>query len=248
MARVDLRAEPFRTLVVLGESTVEGGPWLHGDELRWADVLANLISTCQQTPVVYHNEGIGASVISPRSPGYPPSRKPSALERYRERVIAADPDLFVLAYGLNDMRAGMPVHEFAEDLHTIVQEVQAACHPVIVLTTVYHMTRFEWYPPFDRGGREPTVSYNRAITEVAGETHSLLADVWAAEGGADWLIHQDGVHANAVGNLVLAHRVFGVLAANCSGLARKTTVAHESTEWTRECRGMNQEGMEPLGR
>ena len=248
MPRSDLRRDPFRTLVVLGESTVEGGPWLREGELRWADVLASLISTCQETPVAYRNEGIGASVVSPRSPGYEHSRKPSALERYRERVIAADPDLFVLAYGLNDMRAGMAVEAFAEDLRTIVRDVQAACRPVTVLTTVYHMTRFEWYPPFDRGGRELTRAYNRAIAKVAAETDSLLADVWSAEGEADWLIHQDGVHANAVGNLVLAHRVFEVLAANCSGLTRKTAAAHEDTAWTRECRAMNQEGIEPLDR
>jgi lysophospholipase L1-like esterase len=248
MPRSDLRKDPFRTLVVLGESTVEGGPWLREGELRWADVLVSLISTCQETPVAYRNEGIGASVISPRSPGYAHSRKPSALERYRERVIAATPDLFVLAYGLNDMRAGMAVEEFAEDLRTIVRDVQAACRPVTVLTTVYHMTRFEWYPPFDRGGRELTRAYNRAIAKVASETDSLLADVWSAEGEADWLIHQDGVHANAVGNLVLAHRVFEVLAAHCSGLTRKTAAAHEDTEWTRECRAMNREGIEPLDR
>jgi lysophospholipase L1-like esterase len=248
MPKQDLRAEPFRTLVVLGESTVEGGPWLHEGESRWADVLANLIGACQETPVTYRNEGIGASVISPRSPGYEASRKPSALERYRERVIAADPDLFVLAYGLNDTRAGMLVEEFAEDLQTIVREVQAACRPVTVLTTVYHMTRFEWYPPFDRGGREVTLSYNRAIVDVAKDTHSLLADVWSAEGEADWLIHQDGVHANAVGNLVLAHRVFEVIAATCSCLTRRTAAAHEDTAWTRECRGMNRQGIERLDR
>jgi lysophospholipase L1-like esterase len=248
MTGSDLRAEQFRALVVLGESTVEGGPWLHEGELRWADVLANLISACQETPVTYRNEGIGASVISPRSPGYEHSRKPSALERYRERVIAVAPDLFVLAYGLNDMRAGMPVEEFAGDLRTIVRDVQAACRPVTVLTTVYHMTRFECYPPFDRGGREVTLSYNRAIAEVAKDTQSVLADLWSAEGEADWLIHQDGVHANAVGNLVLAHRVFEAIAVNCSGLTRRTTAAHEDTAWTRECRAMNRQGIEPLDR
>jgi hypothetical protein len=31
---------PFDTLVVLGESTVEGGNWLAKPEERWADVLA----------------------------------------------------------------------------------------------------------------------------------------------------------------------------------------------------------------
>ena len=246
MPKRDLRAEPFQRLVVLGESTVEGGPWLHSDEPRWADALASLLGLCQRAEIDYRNEGIGASVISPRSPGYEHSRKPSATERYRERVIAAAPDLFVMAYGLNDMRAGMPVASFAADMRAIVQDVQTTCHPVTVLTTVYHMTQFGWYPPFDKGGRELTLAYNRAIAQVAEETGALLADVWGAEGEADWLIHQDGVHANAVGNIVIAHRVFEVIAGNCSCLSRRTTRSHEHTEWTRECREMNRQGIEPL--
>jgi len=246
MPKRDLRSDPFETLVLLGESTVEGGPWLADDEPKWADVLTQLIGQCQDEPLDYRNEGIGASVISPRSPGYEASRKPSALERYRERVIAAKPDLFVLAYGLNDMRAAMPVADFAADMLTILQDVQAACRPVTVLTTVYHMTRFAWYPPFDLGGHEVTLAYNRAIAEVAEKTGALLADAWEAEGEADWLIHQDGVHANAVGNLLIAHRVFEVIAANCSCLSRRTTLRHEDTECTRECWGMNREGIEPI--
>ena len=95
---------PFERMVVMGESTVVGGSWLLRQEERWADVLASLLSQCQGREIAYFNRGIGANAISPRSPGYEQSAKPSALERYREDVIGLKPDLFILCYGLNDMR------------------------------------------------------------------------------------------------------------------------------------------------
>ena len=47
----DLRKEPFQRLVILGESTVQGGPWLRRQEDRYADVLVRLINACQEKPV-----------------------------------------------------------------------------------------------------------------------------------------------------------------------------------------------------
>ena len=69
--------QPFKRIAVLGESTVEGGGWVPAQEDRYADVLVSLINRVQAGPVEYFNCGIGASVISPRSPGYEASRKPS---------------------------------------------------------------------------------------------------------------------------------------------------------------------------
>ena len=125
----DYKKEPFKRLVILGESTVEGGGWLHQREDRYGDVLVRLINACQKEPIEYHNKGIGANAISPRSPGYAQSRKPSALERYHKDVIDLQPDLFILAYGLNDMRAAMPLSDFRADMATIIGDVQKACSP-----------------------------------------------------------------------------------------------------------------------
>ena len=122
-------------------------------------MLATLINSIQESPIVYVNSGIGANAISPRSPGYANSAKPSALERYHDDVIAHSPDLFVFCYGLNDMRAAMPVGEFIEDCRSIRRDVQAECVPVIVLTTVYHMTGWRSFPPYDKGGPELTRTY-----------------------------------------------------------------------------------------
>ena len=209
-------------MVVMGESMVQGGSWLRDPSDRWADVLADLINTCQARPVRYHNKGIGANCISPRSPGYEASAKPSAMERYHDDVIALRPDLFVLAYGLNDMRAGMDVEAFREDMQQIIEDVHRACKSLAVLATVYHMAAYDRYAPFDVGGVDQTRIYNEAIRQLARHNDCLLADVWDAQGLADWVVHQDGVHANRVGNLLIAHKVFEVLAGNCSALSAPT--------------------------
>jgi lysophospholipase L1-like esterase len=229
----DLWKEPFKRLVIMGESTVEGGPWLLRREDRFADVLAGLITACQKQPIEYYNKGIGANAISPRSPGYAESRKPSALERYKSDVIDLKPDLFVLCYGLNDMRAGMRVEEFRQDLATIIRDVKQACAPLIVLTTVYYTTGWKSWPPYDKGSVGLTLEYNACIRGLAGEFGCVVADAWGAEGGADWLIHYDGVHANKVGNLVLAHRVFEALAQHASGLSQWTFTQDRDSDWSR---------------
>ena len=178
----DWHAEPFRRLVVLGESTVEGGGWLQSDSERWTDVLVELINRCQVNRLEYLNKGIGANAISTRSPGYESSAKPSALERYRDDVIAHEPDLFILCYGLNDMRAGMAIDDFTADMRTIVADAREACDPLVVLTTIYYMTGWKSHPPFDRGSVELTERYNAAIASLAEEEGCLLSDLWAAEG------------------------------------------------------------------
>jgi lysophospholipase L1-like esterase len=229
----DYRKEPFQRLVILGESTVEGGPWLHAKEDRYADVLVRLINAVQDKPIEYINKGISNNSISPRSPGYGQSAKPSAIERYKTDVIAYNPDLFILAYGLNDMRAAMPLKDFREDMATIIRAVKKACTPVTVLTTVYYMTGYGSWPPINKGSTELTLNYNECIRSLAAEFDCILADAWSSEGGADWLIHYDGVHAHKVGNLVLGHRVFEALAQHCSGLTHYVYEQERNTEWTR---------------
>jgi lysophospholipase L1-like esterase len=228
----DYRQEPFRRMVILGESTVEGGPWLQVlPDDRYADVLRRLINSCQQRPVEYFNRGIGANAISPRSPGYAGSRKPSAMERYQRDVIELKPDLFILAYGLNDMRAGMPLADFREDMATILRDVKQTCAPMIVLTTIYYMNGWKSYPPYDKGSIELTLKYNDCIRDLAREFDCVVADPWGAEGGADWVINPDGVHANKVGNLLIAHRIFEAIAQHASGLSAWTNELDSTTKW-----------------
>ncbi len=229
----DYHPEPFRRMVILGESTVQGGGWLLHQEDRYADVVARLINSCQDEPMEYINKGIGANAISPRSPGYAQSHKPSAMERYQKDVIEHKPDLFLLCYGLNDMRAAMPIADFRADMAKIIGDVKQACNPMIVLTTIYYMTGWKSWPPYDKGSVELTLKYNETIRSLAREFDCVVADAWSSEGGADWLIHPDGVHANRIGNLLVGHRVFEAIAQHASGLTRRELALNRDTKWTR---------------
>ena len=51
-------------MVVLGESTVEGGGWLESDSERWADVLVDLINRSQDSSIDYINKGIGVNKVT----------------------------------------------------------------------------------------------------------------------------------------------------------------------------------------
>jgi len=246
MQRTDVRATPFSTMVALGESTVAGA-CASEERFRWVNVVADLIAEFQGQPPTLHNKGIGASVVSPRSPGYEASTKPSALERYHEEVIALEPDLFVLAYGLNDMRAGMHPEDFREDMQTIISGVGEACDPVTMLTTVYHMSAYDLYPPYDKGTPGATRVYNEVIRQLAEATGCLLADIYEAQGGADWVVHPDTVHANDLGHRLIGHRVFEAIATNCSGIAAKVTAdlrgaAEEVARTMGERRGLQDYG------
>jgi lysophospholipase L1-like esterase len=231
MRQRDWWNKPFRRMVILGESTVQGGGWLSYTGERYSDIVAKLINECQSDPMEYINKGIGANAISMRSPGYEMSAKPSAMERYQDDVIANNPDLFLLCYGLNDMRAAMPLNEFIEDMRTIIEDVRGACAPLIVLTTIYYMNGWKSYPPYDKGSVELTERYNDAIKQLGEEEDCLVSDVWAAEAYADWAINPCGVHANKVGNLLIGHKIFETLANNCSGISEATNRRDMPTEW-----------------
>ncbi len=231
---------PFKSLVVLGDSVVEGGGWLAQASERWADLLWHLLETAQESSIMYHNAGVGASVISPQSPGYAESTKPSASERLDSEVIAHRPDLVVIAYGLNDMRAGMAPEAFEVEIKAILTRLRDALDAAIVIVNVYHIASFRYYPPFDRGSVEATQQYNAMLRRLAESTDCIYADVWSAEGCKDHLVHQDTVHPNKLGNMLIANKVFEAIALAEPGIADRIRERNAQTEWTEYTRRMRE--------
>ena len=219
----------FRTLVTMGESTTAGG-WSSCRERSWASQLARQINEVQRLPVQLVNVGIGANVISPSSPAYPYSGKPSASERLEKHVLSNTandspivPDLLILSYGLNDARGGTPIDQFANELREIIRRVRAKMLPLIVLPGPYYMADFKLGGPyFDKASPQVMRDYNAAIRQTAEATDCLFVDLLSAYGNADWLVHRDGVHANDLGHRIVANKIFEVLAQNCSGLSLET--------------------------
>ena len=231
----DWRADEFRRFVALGESTTAGG-WSTSPERCWVPRLKALIDDVQSRPVALFNAGIGANVISRESPSYEFSGRPAADERLDRHVIAEEPDLLVISYGLNDARGGTPLDLFTRVMVSLIRRVREHIDPVIVLPGPYFMTDFTVGDPhFSRANLETFGDYNRAIAAVAAQEQCLFVDLLQAYGGAGWMIHYDGVHANDLGHRIVSNRIFEVLAQNCSGLARHTRACEKtSPRWRDE--------------
>ncbi|MEC8932297.1 MAG: SGNH/GDSL hydrolase family protein [Candidatus Latescibacterota bacterium] len=224
----DWHNKEFECLVTLGESTTAGG-WSSSRERCWASRLSVLISDVQSQPVRLINSGIGANVISTRSPSYEHSGKPAGLERLEKHVFEHRPDLLIVSYGLNDARGGTPLAQFAEDLSILVGRVRDNCAPLIVLPGPYFMTDFSvGGQVWSHADLRLFEKFNRQIASVADTLDCLFVDLLAGYDRTPWLVHHDGVHANDLGHLVVAHRIFEKLLQNCSGLARNTQALEES--------------------
>lgn len=212
--------KPFRVAVALGESTTAGGT-ATSRELAWVSRLADSINECQLEPVRMVNSGIGANVISRRSPEYETSGKPSAMERYEKHVIEHRPDLVLFSYGLNDARSGTPLAQFLEDCRFIIHDIKARTQALVVVVAGYFVTGVDRYLPYNKGNVATLMGYNAGLKRLAEETDCLYSDVFEAQGMAPWIVDPDGVHPNNLGHRIIANRVFETLAQNCSGLSLK---------------------------
>ena len=225
----------FEVLITLGESTTAGG-WSSCRERCWASQLARLINEFQRVPVQFVNMGIGANVISTKSPSYERSGKPAANERLDEHVLSHTangnpllPDLLVISYGLNDARGGTPIDLFCGEMKDIVRRVREKVQPLIVLMGPYYMTDFK-LGGADWAHADLNVfrAYNEATQQLAEETDCLFVDLLGSYREADWLVHHDGCHANDLGHRIVANKIFEVLASNCSALSLETKVLEQS--------------------
>jgi len=232
----DYRAEPVRRMIVIGESNAFGMCAIEPRN-EWVQTVANLIRDFQDEPLQVFNNSIPANVIGPESPGYGTmvGTSPSALERYRTDLIALKPDLAILAYGLNDARCGNTAEKFLRDLEQIVSDTRKETNALEVLTSPYWTPQFysehdrlkvkrDFGPaPFNKVGPELARSYIVGMREIAEKYGCIFVDLFTANEGAMWLLNDDMIHYNDVGQRVIGQLVFNAIAARCSFVGRKST-------------------------
>ena len=114
-------------------------------------------------------------------------------------VLAHQPDLVLIAFGLNDMKNGVSLSRFEEDLSAILGEVAANGAQPVLLTT----TRLQ------RGtsllARVNPAPYNESIRTLAEERDIPLVDVndeFKGLNTPEYLI--DAAHLNGEGYRALA--------------------------------------------
>ena len=243
MIRKDLRSEPARRLVVMGESNAYGMS-ASAPENEWVQVLGDSIRTFQDDPIRIFNNAIPSNVISPDAPGYVPGdiyrTAPSALERFEEDMIAYRPDIAVYAYGLNDSRCGHAVESFIRAYRTIVSMTTAALpDTLLVLAGPYWNLQYDaetWKDPaygnrfgaFNNPGDDLVLAYNQAIEALALEYDAIFVDLYHLLEGATWLLTSDACHFNDIGQRLIGLAVFSKIATHCSFLAGKSRRIEEA--------------------
>lgn len=232
--QTDMRSEPVSRVVALGESTTWGYS-VSSKEKCWVEVLVRLLEEYQGEPIELINQGIGSNVITTECPSYEFSAKPAALERLDADLIAIKPDLVLLSYGLNDSRGGTQPETFRRAYQELIDRIRAKIDPIIVVLNTYYMHEVLYTncEHWEESNYEVTEVFNVLIEQFARANGLILADIYAAEMGVDWIIDEDHCHPNDLGHRLIAHRVFEAIVRNCSFTARtmpKTTLISSFSE------------------
>ena len=212
----DMRSEKISKMAALGESTTWGYSVSSKDKC-FVNLTCQMLEEFQGAPIELINQGIGANVLTTLCPAYDISVKPCAHERLQEDVINQNPDLLLLSYGLNDSRGGINVLTFKEEYQRLIDRIRAEINPIIVILNTFYMHE-EFYDlaEWNHSNYEVTDIFNLAIKQLAEQNKLILADIYSAEAGVDWVVDNDHCHPNDLGHRLIANRVFEAIVRNCS--------------------------------
>ena len=232
----DMRANPVKRVVALGESSTWGYSVSSKDKC-WVNQVVAALKEFQGSKIELINQGIGSNVLTPECPSYEHSAKPSALERVDDEVIALEPDLLFLSYGLNDSRGGTTPEVFRRAYQELIDRIRARIDPVIVIVNTYYMHEvlYDHCPGWEASNYDVTDVFNLVIQQIAEANNLILADIYSAEVGVDWIIDMDYCHPNDLGHRIIANGVFEAIVRNCSFVAhtmpKETLIGEFSSQY-----------------
>ena len=180
--RAGFESGRYRTVVAFGDSIVSG----HQQPEGWPEILGRDIASMYDGIRVL-NAGVSGNTAG------------DGFRRLQRDVLDHQPDLVLIAFGLNDMKNGVTLIRFEEDLSSIVREVSGSGAQPVLLTT----TRLQ------RGAsmlaRVNPAPYNDAIKMLAEARGIPLIDVndkFKGLNTPEYLI--DAAHPNGEGYRALA--------------------------------------------
>ena len=203
-------------VVTFGDS-VTFGMSATSPELCWTSLLRAMLERWKGGPVQLINKGVSGSILCRETPAYEFAANPCGLERLEADVIRQEPDLLVVAYGLNDSRGGTSPTVFRRDYQRMIREIREKSDPAIVCVNLYYMRR-EFYrdcPHWDHSDYQITEEFNLILRQLAEENGLWYADVYSAQQGVDWLVSADCCHPNDLGHQLIANRIFETVVRHC---------------------------------
>lgn len=141
-----------------------------------------------------------------------------ALRRLKKDVLTREPDVVVVQFGTNDLRADadhayVPVAQFRANLESIVDQCRTQNATIVLCTLppIDHKAFFTRHErePFDALGGLGTLitNYRDAARQVANDRQVTLVDLNSLLAKQpSWMSH-DGVHPSAAGNAIIAKHV-----------------------------------------
>ena len=189
------------TYVATGDSISCGATAVH-PENGWVTTLAGLLTAVSGREVRLVNKAVSGSRMCLKTTwaDYPPAK-----DTVRDYIVPNHPDLLTAAFGINDLRADVPLETFLAAYRGYVREVQENCpETVIVLVGMI---------PMGNGNQtEKILQWNVAIRGLAEELGVLFADPFDDLYGTEWLL-TDNLHPCDVGYRVQAGAILRNLCA-----------------------------------
>ena len=170
-------------MAFLGDSLTSG--WRLSEEEVWPALVSQTLAA-EGRPIRVLNAGVSGETAAEglaRLPG----------------VLAREPDVLVVALGINDGLRGLPLDEAEAALRRILEESRAAGVPVLLVGTRV--------PP-ERHGAEYARRYEEIFARLAAEMKvELVPDLLAGVSGHPELLFPDALHPTAEGHALLAETV-----------------------------------------
>lgn len=187
--------------VAAGDSISCGATAVHREN-GWVPTLARLLGKISGQKVRLVNKAVSGSRMCLKTTwaDYPPAK-----DTVQDYIVPNHPDLLTAAFGINDLRANVPLETFLAAYRGYVREVQAGCpETVIVLVGMISMG--------DDFRTEEIIAWNAAIRAMAEELGVWYADPFDDLYGTQWLL-TDNLHPCDVGYRVQASAVLRTLCA-----------------------------------
>jgi len=180
--RTGFESGKYRTIVALGDSIVEG----YGVSEGWPEMLArSLVASFPDVRVI--NAGRSGDTAG------------QGLSRLEADVLRHSPDLVLVSFGLNDMKNGLSVEQFKQDLGNVVDRISANGVTVVLLTTTRLQKGASMVARFNPG------PFNDIIRAIAEGNGIWLIDVNKEAGSLNTSKYLfDAAHPNTEGYRKLA--------------------------------------------
>ena len=144
----------YQAVVAFGDSIVEG----YNQPEGWPEMLERDLGA-RFAGVTVYNAGVSGNTAA------------NGLARLEGDVLEKQPDLVLIAFGLNDMKNGEPVSTFDSNMIAIVDGIQSVGARPVLMTT----TRLQQGASIL--GRVNPALFNDAIRQIAEDKDVYLIDV-----------------------------------------------------------------------